>query len=186
MKSESAWHRADAIAAFRNPQHAEYGWRSNRPTSSSSSSSWAKGGPICGTLSCHTGHGITRAPDDNPLSVHTDDATLDSHGFDHSEALYARSSRDSHAIFACRYTSLLERRRRRTRVKERWIYDEFSWLNRMASLGWTRYRGTSEILDDGADVGGGRRDLELDGNTVSRDLVTFVLPCLEIVGTIVE
>lgn len=78
MKSESAWHRADAIAAFRNPQHAEYGWRSNRPTSSSSSS-WAKGGPICGTLSCHTGHGITRAPDDNPLSVHTDDATLDSH-----------------------------------------------------------------------------------------------------------
>lgn len=101
--------------------------------------------------------------------------------FDHSEALYARSSRDSHAIFACRYTSLLERRRRRTRVKERWIYDEFSWLNRMASLGWTRYRGTSEILDDGADVGGGRRDLESDGNTVSRDLVTFVLPCLEIV-----
>lgn len=52
----------------------------------------------------------------------------------------------------------------------------------MASLGWTRYRGTSEILDDGADVGGGRRDLESDGNTVSRDLVTFVLPCLEIVG----
>lgn len=56
----------------------------------------------------------------------------------------------------------------------------------MASLGWTRYRGTSEILDDGADVGGGRGDLESDGNTVSRDLVTFVLPCLEIVGTIVE
>lgn len=26
---------------------------------------------ICGTLSCHTGHGIMKAPDDNPLSVRT-------------------------------------------------------------------------------------------------------------------
>lgn len=185
MKSESAWHRADAIAAFRNPQHAEYGWRSNRPTSSSSSSSWAKRGPICGTLSCHTGHGITRAPDDNPLSVHTDDATLDSHSIRSQRSVvrpviswFARDLRVS--------IHFLREEEGCTRVKERWIYDEFSWLNRMASLGWTRYRGTSEILDDGADVGGGRGDLESDGNTVSRDLVTFVLPCLEIVGTIVE
>lgn len=135
MKSESAWHRADAIAAFRNPQHAEYGWRSNRPTSSSSSSSWAKGGPICGTLSCHTGHGITRAPDDNPLSVHTDDATLDSHGFDHSEALYARSSRDSHAIFACRYTFFERRRGVHASRSDEFTTNFLGWIEWLALVG---------------------------------------------------
>lgn len=110
---------------------------------------------------------------------------LSTPGFDHREALYGRfviRTRSSR-VDTPTWREREGRSEARTRVKGR-IYDEFSWQIecQLANVtlwlgGKERFRGagsgTSEILDDGANIGGGGRFRV--GNIVSRDLVTFVL-----------
>lgn len=141
-------------------------WRDSRVTESSTRWIWMtirppppppkREGPICGTLSCHTGHGITRAPDDNPLSVHTDDCGQSSRLQDLITALHTRfviRTRSSRVEAMNLRRIFLANRMLALVGKERWGQGiGHEWNSRW--WGERRRRG----------------DLELDGNTVTEEI----------------